>query len=175
MRKKLCVKRHAVTQPLEQPYRFIPLTRNMNAVVDVGDFDFLSRWNWIAHKSSSRFYAVRRPDIKMHRVVMRCPPDKEVDHENHNGLDNRKENLRICSHLRNGYNRLPYKGRPFKGVYFRKDSGKWRAYITCETKRIHLGNFPTALEAARAYNEAAVKYHGEFARLNLLYGCTPIA
>jgi len=91
-----------------------------------------------------------------------------VDHIDRNGLNNRRENLRLCSFSQNLMNQKRYKNNTtgYKGVSFYKALGKFMAYINFQNKRIHLGYFDTALEAYAAYCEAAKKYHGEFARLD---------
>jgi len=163
------MKRHAVTQPQDQSYRLIPLTRNQNAIVDAADYEWLSQWNWAAvwFDLAHCFAAVRDKhenngrSLSMHRAIMDCPPDKEIDHINHNMLDNRRSNLREASHQENCCNRRKHRDNTsgFKGVYWHTSGGKWAASI-------HLGMFATKEEAARAYDEAAKIIHGEFAHLN---------
>lgn len=110
----------------------------------------------------------QRGTIFMHRVILNTPLGYETDHSNGDGLDNRKENLRIATASQNKWNRNKYKNNTsgYKGVSWEKDRGRWRAYIILKTERIHLGYFNDKHEAARAYNAAAIKYHGEFACLN---------
>jgi len=102
----------------------------------------------------------------LHRMVMNAPKNLMVDHINGNRLDNRKENLRLCSVQNNSVNK---KGRMgYKGIYFSKDTKKWIAQIT---KRYHtksLGSFKTPEEAALAYNKAAKRIHGKYAFLNII-------
>lgn len=90
----------------------------------------------------------------------------DVDHINNNPLDNRKINLRICNRSQNLINRrlLGFNTSGFRGVS--KFRNKWQAYINYDRKRIHLGHFENKTDAAKAYNIAALKYHGEFVRLN---------
>lgn len=121
---------------------------------------------------------VRSTDIKVYRVVntkasylhreiMKPPPELVVDHINGNGLDNRKKNLRICTQAQNVRNRAPIKGR-YKGVSSR-GGGVWRARITVDGRMIYLGDHLSEIAAAKAYDQAAIRFHGEFARLNF-YG-----
>jgi len=163
--------RQSVIQPLNKSYRFIPLTRNKNAIVDVEDFEWLSQWNWHARltRNSNTFYAARTDwgqKIFMHREVLGCKT--EVDHKNGDALDNRKQNLRKSTHAQNMCN----VGTPsnntsgFKGVSWGRRENKWRSYITLHGKQKHLGFFPNKEDAAHAYDEAAKILHGEFARLN---------
>lgn len=97
-----------------------------------------------------------------------------IDHINHNTLDNRKENLRLCSVNENNYNRKINKNNNsgYKGVHLARYNRKnkiyiyYRAKIQTDNIEVSLGLFKTAKDAAIAYNEAAKKYHGEFAYLN---------
>jgi hypothetical protein len=90
----------------------------------------------------------------------------QVDHINGNGLDNRKENLRICSHSENQWNRTKYKNNKsgYKGVFFHSKTGHWEAGIRINGKREYLGVFNTPQEASLAYSRKAIELHGEFAR-----------
>ena len=101
-------------------------------------------------------------------------PENEIDHINHDGLDNRRSNLRICSHLQNGRNVLIQRNNKsgFKGVSFYKTKKKnpWQAQIRSNGKKIHIGYSPTRLEAAKAYNETVLRLHGDFAQPNILEG-----
>lgn len=104
----------------------------------------------------------------MHKEIM-PPTTDEVDHINGNKLDNRKHNLRVCTHAENTKNRSPNKNpgnSRFKGVDFQKRSGTWRARITVNYRKIYLGDFRTEVDAAIAYNGAAMKYHGRYKKLN---------
>jgi len=163
------VTRHEVTQPLNTSYRFIPLTKGQNAIVDVEDFEQMNQWNWCAHwnERSQTFYATRNNgrDVKMHRVILGCKKGEEVDHINHNGLDNRKSNLRKCSSSQNSCNRRMRKDNTsgIKGVYWYKLRAQWKAQIQVNGKNKHLGFFSSKEEAAQIYSEAAKKLHGEFA------------
>jgi hypothetical protein len=96
---------------------------------------------------------------------------EEVDHINGEGLDNRRENLRLATHAQNLKNlKVPKNSTTgFKGVSFRKDKRKYEAYIKYDNNpRKRLGYFKTAKEAAEAYNDAAAEFHGEYARLNVV-------
>jgi len=108
---------------------------------------------------------------KAHRVIFFLLTGLEpggIDHINGDTSDNRIENLRAATHTQNMQNvrRRSDSTSGFKGVSFRKDRGDWQAYIAHGEKRVHLGFHPLPEIAAKAYNEAAVKFHGEFASLN---------
>ena len=154
--------------------KLIPLTQEQFAIVDNEDFGELSKFKWYAHKTSYGGYrAVRmtpRPNhrtILMHWQIMNTPKGMEVDHVNHNTLDNRKTNLRICTRAENQHNRRLQKGTSkYKGVYWNKRDKKWVAQIKLEGKQIYLGYFDSEIEAAKCYDINAIKYFGEFAKLN---------
>ena len=103
---------------------------------------------------------------RLHRIIMNCPDDKMVDHINMNKLDNRRENLRICSHQQNQYNTTKYSNNKsgFKGVSFNKKRQKFEAQIRIDGKQKIIGYFDTAEKAHEKYKEYALKHHGDFAR-----------
>jgi hypothetical protein len=149
--------------------KIIPLSQGKRALVDDADYEYLSQWKWCFGAG----YAVRtdrtgrEKSVRMHLVIMNAPQGMEVDHRDGNGLNNQRHNLRLCTSTQNKHNRRPFKNNPtgYKGVYLFQ--GKyWRAKIAINKKQIHLGQFKTAIEAARAYDAAARKYFGEFAWLN---------
>lgn len=149
----------------------IPLTRGFFAIVDKCDYDFLNQWKWCCALNG---YAVRsvkingvRKILLMHRFINNTPHGLQTDHINGNKLDNRKENLRTCAVRENACNKSPRGGKSkFKGVAWHKKTNRWRAYINITNKQIFLGLFLSEIDAAKAYDAAAVKHHGEFARLN---------
>lgn len=152
----------------------IPLTRGLFAIVDDADFERVNQFKWHACKSrntKSIFYAQRhtprpfRKLIILHIFLMNSPKGTDVDHIDGNGLNCRRENMRLATKAQNQWNRGKNSTNTsgYKGVSFQ---GKWRASIKVNGNRIWLGTFPTAELAARAYDEAAKKYHDEFAFLN---------
>lgn len=155
----------------------IQLTQGKVALVDDEDFDYLNQWKWHAYKQHrNNFYArtvicniKERTPILMHRLLVKCE-GKIIDHISGDGLDNRKCNIRVCNRAQNAINRRININNlsGFKGVSWFKPLNKWRAQIQYKVIVYHLGCFEKPIDAARAYNNAAQKYHGEFAKLNIL-------
>jgi len=104
----------------------------------------------------------------MHRLIMKNPDNLDVDHIDGDRLDNQKSNLRKATQSQNSMNQKNQSGRSsnFKGVCWHTRDHKHQAYIKINQKRKHIGYFDSEIEAAKAYNAAAIKYFGEFARLN---------
>jgi hypothetical protein len=151
----------------------IELTQNKYALVDDGDLEQLSSYRWTLLKNKWTCYTITYIDGKttyMHRLIMKPEKGKQIDHINHNGLDNRKENLRTCSQSQNNGNlqKPKHNTSGYKGVSYYKavKANPWSAYITSFGKKLHLGYFETAKDAATAYNEAATMQWGNFAELN---------
>lgn len=161
------------------------------AFVDDEDYDTLSKYNWSIDRSfSGSDYAVTRINkklVKMHRLIMGCISGDGlmIDHKDGDGLNNQKYNLRLADKSQNGSNRKTIRGESrFLGVskqqtkikYRSKKTGEekvftyngWAAKITTQQRKIFIGLFKLEEDAAIAYNEAAKKYHGEFARLNVI-------
>lgn len=147
----------------------IPLTKGEFAIVDDEDYEFLSQFKWCY----SHGYAQRRVNNKnvyMHRFLA-GEHGKIVDHINRNKLDNRRSNLRVCTQSENNMNRITNAVREvakYKGAHWNKRANKWMACIKSNGKQIHLGYFKSEEDAANAYNYAALKYFGEYARLNVV-------
>jgi hypothetical protein len=106
--------------------------------------------------------------IQMHRLILNAPKGADVDHINGNGLDNRRENLRICSRAENLRNRGIQRNNQtgYKGVCWNKSKNTYTAQIQYEKTTYRLGTYPSAKEAALAYDKAARRYFGKFAKLN---------
>lgn len=147
-----------------------------NATVDDECFDNIKIFKWGTHKGGYVRRTFRDKDSGkimfeyLHRNIMGCSKgdNKYVDHINHNRLDNRKINLRICSQFQNCANSFKRKGRHFKGVYKIKDN-KWNAMITFKGHTIFLGTYLLEKDAALAYNIAATLFNNQFALLNEIY------
>lgn len=139
----------------------IPLTQGKFALVDAEDYEWLMGYKWMFNSGG---YAIRY--TPMHRAIIDAPTHLVVDHINGNRLDNRKCNLRICTRAENHRNTKGHHNRSakYKGVV--RWRNKFKARIRINYKLIYLGLFSTQKEAALAYNEAAKKYFGRFARLN---------
>lgn len=158
--------------------RTIPLTQGKHAIVDADDYDRLvAMGSWYLHNTG---YATRNerehPNgkqhlIYMHRIIVDCPTGSVVDHWDSDPLNNQKANLRICTqreNLRNQHQAQANSRSGIKGVYWVAQRGKWRTQIQIDGKLSHLGYFKNPLEAAAAYDKAALELFGEFANLNNL-------
>lgn len=169
----------------------IQLTQGKVALVDDADYDWLNQWKWSAvkNKNGGNYYVVRgahtnwrnnqtlpvditvRKQIWMHNQILNTPDGLFPDHKNGNGLDNQRDNLRVCTRAQNQQNKTKtssHKTSGFKGVSWSTYHNKWRAEITISKQTKSLGYFPiySELDAALAYDKAAKKYFGEFALLN---------
>ena len=140
-------------------------------VIDIEDINKVIPYKWGLQSRKGYVIATYKDKhILLHRLIMGTPPNMLTDHINMDKLDNRKSNLRICSDSGNMQNRveLVTNKSGYKGVYYHKLTGKWAASITSNGKKTHIGLFNDPREAALAYNNAAIKYHGEYARINIL-------
>lgn len=152
----------------------VPLTRGFVAQIDASDLHKVAGFNWFAVVQSYTVYAVRRVSgvkgrgskISMHRQIIGATNDVQVDHVDLNGLNNRRENLRIATPQQNCFNRRKTRANTsgFKGVCWNRKSRKWQAGIRINGRSAHLGLFETIDAAYNAYCQAANQYHGEYAR-----------
>lgn len=147
------------------------------AKVDAEDYEWLSSKKWFLSRFGYAYTVLRRvkttgkstqQNIPMHRIVSMANSDQHTDHINGDRIDNRKSNLRVCTNQQNARNAKlrPLNTSGYKGVSWDKSSGRWRAYIKVDYKQLWLGYHHDKRDAARAYNNAAKRYFGEFARLN---------
>jgi len=147
------------------------------ALVDDCDYERVSAFSWCIQKSRYTLYArrsgKRKPGsrspsvVLMHRLIMDAPKGLQVDHINHNGLDNRRSNLRLCTQSQNLGNTRVKSGKAFKGVHL-DQRGRFRASIGINGRTVSLGNFQSAQHAAAIYNFHARKKFGKFASVNVL-------
>jgi hypothetical protein len=166
--------------------REIHLPSGHIAIIDEADWDLVKACVWHANVSK-RCHVVyahtrvldpltgRRQHVTMHRLIFGAAAGQRVDHINHDGLDNRRENLRLCTASGNGANsRLPVNNTSgYKGV--RRERDRWMAAIGVNGKTIRLGTFDDKRDAAQAYNAACIAAFGEFALPNAGVPTEPIA
>ena len=170
-----------------------PTYGTFTVLYDAEDHDKVSAHRWGVHKdytkNKGKFYVTthiphpdggwvprsdqhglrrKRATLQIHRLITEAPKGMHVDHINGNPLDNRKSNLRICTHAENQRNRGANKNNTsgYKGVSWHKRNKKWACQIKHNYKKIHVGNYATPEEAARAYDAKAKEFQGEFAYLN---------
>lgn len=151
-------------------FKYIPLNNGRFVIVELADYEKLMQHKW--RILSPPEYAVRqvtrRKFIYMHNEIMNPPAGLIVDHKDHCGLNNTRQNLRIATRAQNSYNQKKKQGctSKYKGVHFSKEKGRYRAGIMGNGKRINLGYFDNETDAAKAYDKAAKELQGEFAVLN---------
>lgn len=164
--------------------KLIKTRKGICVKVDDGDYAHLNQYKWHISGRQGNYYArCARLGKSMHRYLLAAKEGQFVDHINGDGLDNRMNNIRTCTHAQNMCNRKPASKSKYKGVSSHQSrvihklkSGKTKIYLarkrwTASIKRPdstskHIGIFDNKEDAARAYNEAAKQYQGEFARLN---------
>lgn len=159
--------------------KLLPLTQNRFAIIDDEDFDRVSQYKWqfdnygyatrVKHISGSKKNRILQ-HFSLHRTIMNCPKGKQVEHINGNSLDNRKENLRFSTQHQNSMNKGISKNNTsgFKGVCWNKRKNRWMVRLGFNYKELFLGYFDDLEEAVKIYNQNAIKYFGEFARLNII-------
>lgn len=151
--------------------KWLPLSGGMFALVDNADFEEVSKFVWSAIGKEGYYYAARKPKdrplVFLHRWLLDAGESTTVDHINHNTLDDRRNNLRTASRNEQMQNRSKNRNNKsgFKGVYQSRE-GRWKAQIGTAGKRVYLGTFQTAQDAAAAYDAAARRFFGEFSFTN---------
>ena len=147
------------------------------ALVDDEDYNRITEYVWNLNKWGDTFYAIRTnhdknnglpSTVRMHRSAIFAPAGKSVDHIDRNGLNNQKENLRLCSVSQNQMNTKLRRDNKsgYRGVYWRTKSNKWNASITINGKQKTIGEYFCLIRAAKAYDDKAREHFGEFASLN---------
>jgi hypothetical protein len=157
-------------------YRRIYLGEGKFTILDPQDFYLFNNFHWCVNGRDEQFYAVRNivtahgktKLVRLHREILKPPKGLVVDHRNGNTLDNRRDNLRLATKAQNMQNRRKRKNTSsrFIGVSFDKNYKKWVTQIVYQGNKKWLGRFDSEIEAAKVYDNAAKKYHGDFARLN---------
>lgn len=157
----------------------IELTNGNTTIVDDKDYDIISQFKWYVNLVG---YVIRTTDaMRLHRFLMNAKKNQMIDHKDRNKLNNQKENLRFCTASENQKNKKSIGKSKYLGVYLQiskkrsitKKYGErvyiysgWATHIVANGKYIYLGYFKDEITAAKKYDEAAIKYHGEFANLN---------
>jgi hypothetical protein len=146
-----------------------------NVLIDEDDYCKINdiKWSIVAEKYFCHCLPLtmdkRRPHVLMHRLIMGCVPfdGKIIDHINGDPLDNRKQNLRFCTHSENMHNQKKPKHNKsgFKGVFWDNQKNKWHSVIKINSKIKHLGYFTCIKRAYKVYCEASRLYHGVFGRI----------
>ena len=151
----------------------IELSQGKVALLDDEDYEWLNQWKWYAVSCGWSFYAARSrrhnsPPTRMHRLILGAQSGQLVDHRDGDGLNNQRANLRFATHRQNSTHRIrgPRNRSGYRGVSWDKSSNKWRASIRLDGRVVHLGMFTDPVEAAHAYDAAAIAHHGEFATTN---------
>lgn len=155
----------------------IPLSRGKVALVSDIDYERVSQYKWCADGNGyvvrmESYYVEgkrRRRKVLLHRFILQAPQHLQVDHINHDILDNRRANIRLVTHQQNRANSRPKHNSSsrFKGVHWHKRDKKWCVTIRVDGIKHYLGTFDCEIEAARAYDEHACRLFGPTAYLNL--------
>ncbi len=161
------------------PVKLIKLSDGRHTAVDDDVYEWARKYSWKPMGLGKYVGRSVRPpgstkksgSVYLHRAICGNPAGLEVDHIDGDRLNNQRSNLRVCTHQQNHQNRHTPQSKcsPYKGVKRRSLVGggySWQARIKIDGKETFLGAYKTEIEAAQAYNRAAVEHFGEFARLN---------
>ena len=149
---------------------FVLLTQSKIATIDAADVHLVEGRNWCARKGRNTFYACSRKRgggvVHLHRLIMNAPPDRDVDHEDLDGLNCRRSNMRLATGVQNTWNSPAHSDNAsgLKGVSFHRPTAKWRSRVYAAGRNVHLGLFDSAEDAHSAYSAAVARLRGEFAR-----------
>lgn len=161
-------------------YAKILLHGRIVALIDSADIPLVEGRRWSTNRKDRNCYVYHQSydgGIKtteyLHRTIANPSPDEVVDHINHNGLDNRRKNLRVCSHAENVWNSNPNRqntSSKFVGVSWHKARNNWRAVITENGRSKHIGSFQSEEDAAAAYDQYVRDHRDEYATTNASMG-----
>jgi hypothetical protein len=155
----------------------IALTKGYVTLVDDEDYEWLICFNWhvVGNEGNTsamttfyNFEGRKQKGIAMHHMILHFPDCECIDHINRNTMDNRKSNLRPCTHIQNQYNKGLFKNNKtgYKGVRWDKVKKNYIVSISCNSKPMRTKRYKDIIEAAKAYDRMALRYHKEFAYFN---------
>ena len=147
----------------------IELTKGRIALVDDEDYERVSSYKWSLQNTNYAASCIDGKKTLLHRFILDVSQEQTIDHKNRDGLDCRRENLRLCTHSQNQHNRPAQRNNStgYKGVRWNKTNKRYAANISVDGHRIHLGYFDSPEDAAYAYDQAALQHYGEFAWTNI--------
>lgn len=149
---------------------FDPMGKEYFIKIDYQDLDIVSKFRWKVDLKAGSYVSItgtiNKKTVCQSRMILNPKMEMFVDHINGDPTDNRRSNLREVTHQQNMQNRKSLVNRKWKGIHLCKQRNLWVAQIHVDGKTKNIGRFLTDKQAAIAYNEAAKKHHGDYARLN---------